>query len=72
MKEALPYIISYGFREVQLNRLEAFIHPDNRTSRRLVEGVGFVREGLLKEHHNDHGVLGDSMLYRLLRNEYKG
>lgn len=71
MKEALKVIIPYGFDYLNLNRMEAFIHPDNTASRRLVEGYGFTQEGLLKEHYYSEGQMGDSMLFALLRQEYE-
>lgn len=71
MKEALPAIIAYGFDHMALNRMEAFIHPDNTASRKLAEGAGFILEAHLKEHYCAGGVIGDSLIYRLLRSEYK-
>ncbi len=72
MKEALAAAISWGFREMQLNRLEAQVHPDNRASLALLARFGFVEEGRLREvgywaesHH-------DLMLYALLRREWRG
>jgi ribosomal-protein-alanine N-acetyltransferase len=71
MKEALQVIIPYGFDYLNINRMEAFIHPDNTASRRLVEGYGFLQEGLLKEHYYSDGQMGDSMLFALLRTAYE-
>jgi [ribosomal protein S5]-alanine N-acetyltransferase len=71
MKEAVRAILAYGFNELNLNRIEAIIAPDNIPSQKTVEGAGFVREALLKEHYNDDGVIGDSLIYRLLLSEYK-
>jgi [ribosomal protein S5]-alanine N-acetyltransferase len=33
-----------------LVRLAAFCHPDNRASARVLEKVGFIREGVLRRH----------------------
>lgn len=70
MKEAVKAIVAYGFYELNLNRIEAVIAPDNIASQKTVEGTGFVREALLKEHYNDDGVISDSLIYRLLLSEY--
>ena len=48
-KEALQAIISWGFREVQLNRIEAQVHPDNARSLALLTKLGFVQEGHQRE-----------------------
>lgn len=71
MREALPPIIRYGFETMKLHRMEAYIHPDNTASRRLVEGAGFTEEARLKENYTDNGVPVDSIVYRLLQHEYQ-
>lgn len=70
MKEAFPAIMAYGFDTLNLNRMEAFIDPENAASRKLVERAGFRQEGLLKDHYCQNGVIGDSVLYGLLAKEY--
>jgi ribosomal-protein-alanine N-acetyltransferase len=72
MREAMSPIIDFGFREMGLNRMEAFIDPKNIPSRRLVERSGFREEAVLLEHYIHDGVTVDSVLYRLLREEYIG
>lgn len=72
MKEAFPAMIAFGFEAMELNRIEAFIHPENSPSRRLVERAGFRKEGLLQEHYNNNGVVGDSMVFGLLKCNYSG
>ncbi|MBS1771647.1 MAG: GNAT family N-acetyltransferase [Bacteroidetes bacterium] len=71
MKEALKAILKYGFEELKLNRVEAFIGPHNIPSRRLVEGYGFVIEGQLRQHFCYNDVLQDSVVYALLASEYE-
>lgn len=46
VKEALKAIITWGFREVQLNRIEAQVHPDNTASLALLGALGFAQESL--------------------------
>lgn len=70
MSEAIPAIVAFGFEVMKLNRVEAFIHPANNPSRRLVERVGFVQEGHLREHYRHEGVTGDSLVYALLKADY--
>jgi RimJ/RimL family protein N-acetyltransferase len=47
--EALRLVFAYAFGPLGLRRLEADIDPRNEPSCRLVERLGFVREGLLRE-----------------------
>ena len=70
MKEAFPAMIAFGFDVMKLNRMEAFIHPDNMPSWKLVESADFQKEGLLKEHYCSNGITGDSMVYGLLKKDY--
>lgn len=72
MREAIPPIVAFGFGAMNLNRMEAFIHPENMPSRRLVERAGFHQEGWLHEHFNSEGIIGDSLVYGLLRKDYRG
>jgi ribosomal-protein-alanine N-acetyltransferase len=70
MREALPLILDFGFDEMSLNRIEAFIGPDNKASQRVVERAGFQLEGCLKEHFCYEGITGDSLVYGLLQRDY--
>lgn len=70
MKEALPQIIKYGFENMNLHRIEAFVGPTNTPSLRLIEQLGFRKEGHLKEHYFKNGIAEDSVLFGLLRSEY--
>jgi ribosomal-protein-alanine N-acetyltransferase len=71
MKEAIVPILDYGFHILKINRMEAFIGPDNIASQKVVLGQGFKQEGVLKEHYNKDGDLQDSILFALLRKDYK-
>lgn len=66
MTEALPPIIDYGLKKMQLNRMEAFTRPDNVPSVRLLTKFGFKKEGLLKQHYLLNGVFEDSVLFARL------
>jgi len=69
MVEALREVLGFGFRQMQLNRVEAQVHPDNEASLRLVAKLGFVREGLLREAGWWGGQAQDLVAYSLLRRE---
>ncbi len=69
MKEALPAVLRFGFEEMDLNRIEAFISPENTASRRLVEANHFRLEGELRQHYVHGGRADNSLVYGLLREE---
>ncbi|HSD13492.1 MAG TPA: GNAT family protein [Flavobacterium sp.] len=70
MTETLKAVIDYGFKTMNLNRIEALIGPKNEASLRLVEKFNFTREGLLRQHYFKNNVMEDSVIYSLLRVEY--
>ncbi|MCW3161947.1 GNAT family N-acetyltransferase [Chryseobacterium oryctis] len=71
MKEALKKIIEFGFQNMELNRIEALIGDDNIPSRKLLEHFGFTKEGIMRGHYLIDGVFENSILYSLLKSEYK-
>jgi len=71
MKEALKAIITWGFREVHLNRIEAQVHPDNTASRALLEALGFVQEGRQREAGYWAGGHHDLLQYALLNTQWR-
>jgi ribosomal-protein-alanine N-acetyltransferase len=71
MKEVFLPIIDYGFNTLNLNRIEAFISPNNIPSQRLVQRLGFQQEGLLRGHFCYNGAIEDSLVFGLLRDEFE-
>jgi RimJ/RimL family protein N-acetyltransferase len=67
--EAVTGVVDHAFGELGLNRLEADIDPRNEASARLLERLGFRREGLLRERWIVAGEVSDSALYGLLRSD---
>ena len=70
MKEALPFVLQYGFEEMELKRIEALVGPNNEASLRLIRSMGFVQEGLLREHYFTNGRFEDSLFFSLLQREF--
>ena len=68
--EALRLILRYLFDELGLRRIEADADPRNEASWRLLERLGFVREGLLRERWHVNGELCDTAFYGLLRRDF--
>lgn len=63
-------MLTYGFDVLQLARIEADIDLRNEPSCRLVERLGFRREGLLRERWHVNGEITDTALYGLLKREF--
>jgi [ribosomal protein S5]-alanine N-acetyltransferase len=71
MLEAITSIVDYGFHKMELNRIEAFISPDNLPSKKLIAKAGFTQEGVLREHYKWENKIYDSVVFSLLKSEYK-
>jgi ribosomal-protein-alanine N-acetyltransferase len=71
MNEAITRIISYGFEILKLNRIEAFVGPENTASLSIVKRHGFTQEGYLKQHFVNEGKTYDSVSFALLKEEYQ-
>jgi RimJ/RimL family protein N-acetyltransferase len=65
--EATLRLVQFGFDELDLHRIEATCHPDNRASARVLEKVGFQFEGRLRDHMQARGEWRDSLLYATIR-----
>ncbi len=70
MSEALAAIIAYGFEEMNLHRIEAFVAPNNVPSLSLLKKMNFQAEGCLKEHYLYKGKFEDSLIFSLLKGDY--
>ncbi len=70
MSEALVALLDFAFGPLGLRRLEADIDPRNESSLRLVERLGFRREGLLRERWLTAGEVQDSLFFGLLSREW--
>lgn len=46
--EAVGKLVQIGFRDLRLKRISAYVQPDNKPSIRLLERIGFEREGIAR------------------------
>jgi [ribosomal protein S5]-alanine N-acetyltransferase len=70
--EAVSAVISFGFRDAALNRIEARCLAGNAASARVLEKSGMTFEGTLRERELVKGVFRDVMMYSTLRREHGG
>ncbi|SFJ31053.1 Protein N-acetyltransferase, RimJ/RimL family [Paraburkholderia megapolitana] len=71
MTEAVSAVIGHAFGKPGLRRIEADIDPRNIASAGLLERLGFLREGLLRERWLVGDEVSDSALYGLLARDYQ-
>jgi RimJ/RimL family protein N-acetyltransferase len=65
--EAVTTVVAFAFERLDLHRLEADADPRNDRSLRLLERLGFEREGCLRERYYVEGERQDAVLLGLLR-----
>jgi [ribosomal protein S5]-alanine N-acetyltransferase len=71
MTEALTALIDYAFGTLRLRRLEADVDPRNENSLRILERLGFRREGLLRERWHVGAEVQDTVFLGLLSREWR-
>jgi RimJ/RimL family protein N-acetyltransferase len=69
---AVRLLARHGLEDLELQRIDLVTDPDNLSSQRVAEKVGFQREGLLRAHlrHPD-GRVRDSVMFSLLPGELR-
>ncbi|WP_155591051.1 GNAT family N-acetyltransferase [Lysinibacillus cavernae] len=65
--EAVNCVISYGFEEMELLRIGAIVFTENDASNRLLQKIGFEKEGLLKKYMHQNNVPHDTYIYSLIK-----
>lgn len=69
MTEILQPILTYGFENMELNRIEALYDPENSASKRTLEKAGFIYEGTLRKSAFEKGRFCDAAICSLLKEE---
>ena len=69
--EAARALLQWGFDTLDLNRVQAETDTRNVASARVLEKLGFVREGTLREDCVVNGDVSDSWVFGLLRREWQ-
>lgn len=67
--EAAGALLRWAFDTLDLNRVQAETDTRNVASARVLEKLGFLREGTLREDCIVNGEVSDSWVYGLLRRD---
>ncbi len=68
--EVVKEIISFGFEEMQLNRIQAICEVANIASSRVMEKAGMQYEGILRDYIQHDGKPLDMKIYSFIRKEW--
>jgi len=69
--EAVSAAIAFAFQVMGLHRIEADVDPRNERSLRLLDRLGFRREGHLRERYFMNGERQDAVMMAVLRAEWQ-
>jgi [ribosomal protein S5]-alanine N-acetyltransferase len=69
--EAARALLQWAFETLDLNRVQAETDTRNAASARVLEKLGFVREGTLREDCIVNGEVSDSWVFGLLRRDWR-
>jgi len=69
--EAAQAVIDWGFKTLNLNKIFATCDIRNEASWHVMENLGMVREGLLRNHFKWQGKFKDEYYYGILRIEWE-
>ena len=68
--EATELLVEYGFEQRACHRIEASVFEFNEPSQRLLESIGFTREGVRREASFVDGEYQDVYMYGILAAEW--
>jgi [ribosomal protein S5]-alanine N-acetyltransferase len=69
--EAVKIVVQYGFDNLQLHSIEAIIDPENTASEKVLQKNGFVKEAHILENEFYEGKFLDTVIYSLLKRNFK-
>ena len=69
--EAIKVVTAYGFDDMQLHSIEAVIDPENAASEKVLIKNGYVKEAHILENEYYDGKFLDTVIYSLLKRNFK-
>ena len=69
--EAIKAVLEYGFDDLNMHSIEAVIDPENFASERVLIKNGFVKEAHILENELWDGKFWDTVIYSLLKRNFK-
>lgn len=69
--EAYKLLMDYGFIELGLNKIYGYQLGHNAAAHRVIEKLGWKRDGLLRQDVYSHGQIKDRWMVSVLREDWK-
>lgn len=71
MTEAASAVLQYGFHDMELHRIYAYVEAENQNSKKILHKLGFEIEGTMKECECKNGKWIDLEIYALISSDVK-
>lgn len=68
--EATRLILGFAFEKLGLNKVHLRTSPRFTQAIHMYEKLGFVREGVMRQHSYANGIFEDKIMYSMLRSEF--
>ena len=68
--EAIRLMLDYGFKSLNLHRIELFVHDFNVRAQNAYQRIGFVEEGRKREALYSDGRYHDELIMAILKDEW--
>lgn len=72
MGSSIKEICRFAFQKMKVHRIQATVACDNVRSIKMLERLGFKKEGIMRNFGVLHGFSRNFYMYSLIRGEYKG
>ncbi|MBY0144433.1 GNAT family N-acetyltransferase [Neobacillus niacini] len=69
--ESIREVLRYGFGELELNRIGAVVYIENKASFNLLTGLGFSKEGELRDYFFQNNKYHTTHILSLLKSEWE-
>jgi RimJ/RimL family protein N-acetyltransferase len=69
--ESEKLLLEYGFDKLNLHKITGGANVENKGSWKVIERVGFVKEGVFRDAVYRNGKYYDAFMYSILRTEYE-
>ncbi len=70
--EALQLLLQFGFKHINLNKVDLFTHDTNKRAQRVYEKLGFKPGGRRRQASYFEGTYHDLLYYDLMASEFTG
>jgi len=69
--EAAKLLLGFAFNRLNLNKVHLRASTRFEAAIRMYEKLGFVKEGVMRQHYYANGVYEDKLIYSILRSEFR-